>query len=194
MKMPKLPRKSRSNMIVGVAWYRETDWLRAKKVFPDADELHDSYAEWLKSAEDLLKHLKSSGVAAEPYVMDIGDFLGWCLVHGRQPPCAVLCAPKCEARDTLDLIGRIRLCVGGALGAVLFLRVPVAKVNPAGQLAHNLEINRASSLWLQRRNPTQRLSQANRAQVDVQPQFLAQCQQPAFGVLSSLAACLSAVW
>jgi len=81
--MPRLPRKTRSDMVVGLAWYREADWPRAKELFPDSDELHDSYAEWLKSAEDLLKNLTRSGVAAEPYVMDIGDFLGWCLVHGR---------------------------------------------------------------------------------------------------------------
>jgi hypothetical protein len=83
MKMPKLPQKAGPGMVVGVAWYREADWLRGKELFPDADEWHDSYAEWLKSAENLLKHLKRSGVTAEPYVMDIGNFLGWCLVHGR---------------------------------------------------------------------------------------------------------------
>jgi hypothetical protein len=33
---------------VGVAWYREADWPRIKELFPDADKLHDSYAEWLK--------------------------------------------------------------------------------------------------------------------------------------------------
>jgi hypothetical protein len=84
MKMPKLPQKTRPGMVVGVAWYREADWPRAKKLFPDADELHDSYAEWLKSAEDLLRHLKRAGVVAEPYIMDIDDFLGWCLIQGRQ--------------------------------------------------------------------------------------------------------------
>jgi hypothetical protein len=84
MKMPKLPQKARPGMVVGLAWSREADWLRAKELFPDADEVRDSYDEWLKSAEDLLKHLKRSGVAAEPYLMDIGDFLGWCLVHGRK--------------------------------------------------------------------------------------------------------------
>jgi hypothetical protein len=84
MKMPKLPRKTAPGMVVGVAWYREADWPRVKELFPDADELHDSYAEWLKSAEDSIKQLKRSGVAAEPFIVDIGDFLGWCLVKGRQ--------------------------------------------------------------------------------------------------------------
>jgi hypothetical protein len=42
---------------MGVAWYRKTDWPRIKAMFPDADELHDSYAEWLKSAEDSVERL-----------------------------------------------------------------------------------------------------------------------------------------
>jgi hypothetical protein len=84
MKMPKLPKKTRPGMVVGVAWYREADWPRVKELFPDADELHDSYAEWLQSAEDAIKQIKRTGVAAEPFVVDIGDFLGWCLVHGRK--------------------------------------------------------------------------------------------------------------
>jgi hypothetical protein len=84
MKMPKLPQETRSDLVAGVAWYREADWPRVKELFPDADELHDSYAEWLKSAEDSLKRLKRAGVVAEPFIIDIGDFLGWCLVHGRR--------------------------------------------------------------------------------------------------------------
>ena len=84
MKMPKLPRKTRPGLVVGVAWYREADWPRVKALFPDADELHDSYAEWLKSAEDAIEQIKRTGVAAEPFVVDIGDLLGWCLVHGRK--------------------------------------------------------------------------------------------------------------
>jgi hypothetical protein len=83
MKAPKLPRKNSPGMVVGVAWYREADWPRVKKTFPDADELHDSYAEWLESAEDALKQIKSTGVAAEPFILDIDDFLGWCLIQGR---------------------------------------------------------------------------------------------------------------
>jgi hypothetical protein len=31
--------------VVGVAWYREADWARIKELFPDADKLHDTYAE-----------------------------------------------------------------------------------------------------------------------------------------------------
>ena len=52
-------------------------------LFPDADKLHDSYAEWLKFAEESVKRLASTGMIVEPFVIDIDDFLGWCLIHGH---------------------------------------------------------------------------------------------------------------
>ena len=67
----------------GVAWYREADWPRIKELFPDADQLHESYAEWLKFAEESVKRLARTGATVEPVVIDIDDFLGWCLVHDR---------------------------------------------------------------------------------------------------------------
>jgi hypothetical protein len=83
VKRHKQPKKPDSVMVLGVAWYRETDWPRIKELFPDADKLHDSYAEWLKSAEDSVKRLTRPGVTVEPFIIDLDDFLGWCVVHGR---------------------------------------------------------------------------------------------------------------
>jgi hypothetical protein len=44
-------------------------------LFPDADELHDSYSEWVKSAEASVKLLTRPGVTVEPYTIDLDDFL-----------------------------------------------------------------------------------------------------------------------
>jgi len=71
----------RTGGVVGVAWYREADWPRIKALFPDADKLHDSYAEWLQFAEDSVRRLRRSVVTVEPFTIDIDDFLGWCLAH-----------------------------------------------------------------------------------------------------------------
>jgi hypothetical protein len=76
-------KKRGAGMAVGVAWYREADWPRVKELFPDADQLHDSYAEWLKFAEESMKRLARTGMTVEPFVIDVDDFLGWCLIHGR---------------------------------------------------------------------------------------------------------------
>lgn len=72
-------------MVVGVAWYREEDWPRVKRQFPDADELHDSYAEWLASARDAMKAIERSSARAEPLVVNLDDLFGWCLIRGREP-------------------------------------------------------------------------------------------------------------
>jgi hypothetical protein len=76
-------KKPGAGMAVGVAWYREADWPRIKELFPDADQLHDTYAEWLKFAEESMKRLARTGMTVEPVVIDIDDFLGWCLIHNR---------------------------------------------------------------------------------------------------------------
>ena len=76
-------RKDTPVVVTGIAWYRESDWPRVKTLFPDADELHDTYAEWLRSAESVVRHLGRGGVAARPFVIDIDHFIGWCSAQGR---------------------------------------------------------------------------------------------------------------
>jgi hypothetical protein len=71
-------------VVVGVAWYREADWSRIKGLFPDSDELHDTYAEWLMSAEDSVRALQQRGVDAKRVVIDIDAFIVWGLVRGRR--------------------------------------------------------------------------------------------------------------
>jgi hypothetical protein len=85
MKRPKPPKKIDPGMVAGITWYREVDWPRVKRLFPDADKLHDTYAGWLKSAETMMERLRRQGVAAEPFMLDIDDFLAWCLVEGHHP-------------------------------------------------------------------------------------------------------------
>jgi hypothetical protein len=66
---------------MGVAWYRESDWPRVKELFVDAEELHETYAEWLESAESVVRHLEQHGVAVSRYPMDLDHFVGWCVVR-----------------------------------------------------------------------------------------------------------------
>jgi hypothetical protein len=53
---------SRDTMVVGFAWYRPEQWQRVREISADADDLHDSYIEWLVSAEEKLQELRSSGL------------------------------------------------------------------------------------------------------------------------------------
>lgn len=84
LKRPKT-RKDGGKVALGIAWYRESDWPRVKAEFPDADELHDTYAEWHESAESLIRHLNRNGIAAEAFAIDIDHFIGWCATHDQLP-------------------------------------------------------------------------------------------------------------
>jgi hypothetical protein len=70
---------------VGVVWYREADWPRLRALLADADELPDTYAEWLASAEGLLAQLRRDGIAAERVPLDPDVFSAWCVARGLAP-------------------------------------------------------------------------------------------------------------
>jgi hypothetical protein len=78
-------KRNGSDASMAVAWYRESDWPRVKLLFPDADELHDTHAEWLRSAESLVQHLQRHGIAARPVVVDLDHFIAWCTREGLRP-------------------------------------------------------------------------------------------------------------
>lgn len=74
---------SYSALAVRVAWYSETAWSRVRAAAVDAERFEASYAEWLAMARSALAELRSSGVHAEPFMVDADALLAWCLVHGR---------------------------------------------------------------------------------------------------------------
>jgi hypothetical protein len=71
---------SGSRTCVGRA--KQTAPLRARR---NADGFHNAYREWLKSAENTVKRLKRQGIAAQPVILDIDEFIGWCAIGGLAP-------------------------------------------------------------------------------------------------------------
>ena len=81
-----MPTKSDHGLrAVGVVWYREADWPRLRAQLADADELPDTYAEWLASAEGLLARLRWDRIPAERVPLDPDTFSAWCAVRGLAP-------------------------------------------------------------------------------------------------------------
>lgn len=48
--------------VVGVAWYRLKQWQRLRAVSIDADDLEDTYEEWLRQAEQKVAELSAVGL------------------------------------------------------------------------------------------------------------------------------------
>jgi hypothetical protein len=68
--------KKRGAGVVGIAWYREAASLASRMPIPAADQVHESYAQWLKFAEESMKRRAHTGMTVEPFIIDIDDFLG----------------------------------------------------------------------------------------------------------------------
>jgi len=70
--------KSQDTIVFGFAWYRPEQWQRIREISADADDLHDSYLEWLQSAEEKFQELRSSGLRVEKVDVHSEALILWC--------------------------------------------------------------------------------------------------------------------
>jgi len=66
----------------GIPWYRKEDWAEIRRIMADADVLHDSFDDWLKSATHVEQRLRQSGQIVERAYIDPADFPAWCRARG----------------------------------------------------------------------------------------------------------------
>jgi hypothetical protein len=76
--------ESHDTMVVGFAWYRPDQWQRVREISADEDELHDSYLEWLQSAEGRLQELRASGLRVEKVDVHSEALILWCNDQGLE--------------------------------------------------------------------------------------------------------------
>jgi hypothetical protein len=78
------PNESPDIMVVGLAWYRPDQWQRVREISADEDNLHDSYLEWLQSAEARFQELRSSGLRVEKVDVHSEALTLWCNERGLE--------------------------------------------------------------------------------------------------------------
>ena len=66
----------------GFAWYRPDQWQRVRDISSDADDLADSYVEWLQLADEKLNEMRSSGMRVEKIDIDTEQLIRWCNERG----------------------------------------------------------------------------------------------------------------
>ncbi len=64
---------------VGLAWFDEPQYLRLLEVAADREQLHDTYAAWLRGAEALIATLPVKPVIVP---IEIDALLAWCRERG----------------------------------------------------------------------------------------------------------------
>ena len=73
-----------SKIAIGFAWYRPEQWQRVRDISEDADDLADTYLEWLQLAEENFNRLRSYGVAIEKIDIDSEQLILWCNEQGLE--------------------------------------------------------------------------------------------------------------
>ena len=77
-------KESQDQIVIGLAWYRPEQWLRVRDISSDADSLEGSYEEWLRSAEQKLEELSSSGLQVEKVDVHSEQLILWCNERGLE--------------------------------------------------------------------------------------------------------------
>jgi hypothetical protein len=67
-----------------LAWYDRNQWERLKQVAADADQLDDTYEEWLANAKRFRGDLVLRGLQVVKIDIDVDELSTWCATH-RMP-------------------------------------------------------------------------------------------------------------
>lgn len=72
-------------VVIGIAWYCLEDWEGLRQLYPDRDQMHDSYDEWLADAKRAEGTAKARGHTVIQIVIHPAELAGWCAVRGLAP-------------------------------------------------------------------------------------------------------------
>ena len=64
--------------ILGVAWFSPHEWQKLKVVADDTDELHDTYDDWVRDAEMILREVTANGLVAKKVETTVEELQRWC--------------------------------------------------------------------------------------------------------------------
>ena len=68
--------------VVGIVWYRQKDYERLKRMFPDGYTLDDTFSDWLKNAQRVSGELTAQGFTVVKAYVDPEICPGWCEARG----------------------------------------------------------------------------------------------------------------
>ncbi len=77
--------KKQNDIKLGIAWYRKDQWQLLRSTACDAENIEDTYQEWLRSAEKAIKRFKKQGLKPVKVDLDVKEFNDWCEREGKIP-------------------------------------------------------------------------------------------------------------
>ena len=73
----------RPEVLAGIAWFRVDQWQLLRSLATDADELEETYEEWVMIAEKTIENLAREGVLARKIDVDVNELQTWCSAQQR---------------------------------------------------------------------------------------------------------------
>lgn len=67
---------------VGISWFREEDYLRARGIMEDPEKLPGTYLRWQQLTEHQERDLQARGHLVIRAVIDPDEFPAWCRARG----------------------------------------------------------------------------------------------------------------
>jgi hypothetical protein len=75
--------RSQGSMLVGIGWYSRAEWTRLKQVAVDPDNLHDTYEEWVRGAEEAERQIARPGLTLRRVMIDVDSLVAWCAARQK---------------------------------------------------------------------------------------------------------------
>lgn len=69
---------------LGIPFYSEAEWLRAKTEMDDGDTFHDTYEEFVTRVKEVERELRREGQATIRVNLRMDEFAAWCRASGRK--------------------------------------------------------------------------------------------------------------
>jgi hypothetical protein len=70
-------------VVAGIAWFRANQWPLLRSLATDAEDLEETYEEWIKIAEKTMEDLARHGVLTQKVDVDVNDLQAWCSAQNR---------------------------------------------------------------------------------------------------------------
>ncbi len=74
---------SGNDVIIGVGWYKKSDWLRIRELSEDKEEMHDCYEDWKQTAKEEMKRMQQQGCKTRKVSVTAVEFFLWCEKQDR---------------------------------------------------------------------------------------------------------------
>jgi len=72
------------HMVVALCWYQQDEWEKLKHNAADAEKLDDTYKEWKKNANDMIRFVRTAGRNVQKINIKIEALEAWCKTEGRE--------------------------------------------------------------------------------------------------------------